>query len=523
MPTFDDLSPATSMTADRTWEAFQSKYVTAGNYAVWAQGLLEGNLKEIRDKLEQDDITPALTDLLALIEAIPTYTPGTIMGFVAPTTPDYKEVPDYTAPTMGTLVTVPDYVAPTSPTLLTIPSYDAPTLGSMLSIPTLDPIVIPDAPSSDVTFTNSEFTDTLLTSVKSKLTTDLGTNSTGLGSAETALFARETARQNAARAAAYTELTTQYSARGWDMPPGALLAKQTEVNNQSALLLSDSSSQIMAESARLAVDYNKHVLSVIVQLEDLLGRLHDSKVARDFEAAKVTVQLAFEGFKAVVEAALTEANIQKAAVEAVVANNKGVVEVFLGQLQGEIDPIKAIAGVNQSLVQAFTSEVDAAIAPVKAAVDVNDGIIKAFLGEVEGQTAPMKAIADVNQSSSAAYASGVQAASAAVQADALPEELKIKQTQLQLEDAKVKASVLSDTAKMAIEAAFRDTSMSVETLKAVALQCAQMIAASFNTVSASSSIAYQAQGSTKYDGDITTHDATTRYVADLKIQPPSYT
>lgn len=157
--------------------------------------------------------------------------------------------------------------------------------------------ILNQMPDPTILFTDDGFTGTLLTSLESRLSTDLTTNSTGLGTAEAALFARETARQNAARSAAYTELTTQYSSRGFDMPPGALLAKQTEVNNQSALLLTDSSSQIMAESARLAVDYNKHVLQSAASLIDLLGRLYDSKTLRDFEKAKTEVAINVENLK----------------------------------------------------------------------------------------------------------------------------------------------------------------------------------------------------------------------------------
>lgn len=148
-----------------------------------------------------------------------------------------------------------------------------------------------------ITADSAAFSDTLLTDLKARLVSDIATYSTGLGSAEAAMFARETARQNAARAAAYTEITTQFSARGFDMPPGALLAKQTELNNESGIRLSDSSAAVMAESARLAADYNKHTLAVSVQLLQILGNLFDNQKAREFEAQKQTAILAVEGYK----------------------------------------------------------------------------------------------------------------------------------------------------------------------------------------------------------------------------------
>jgi hypothetical protein len=143
----------------------------------------------------------------------------------------------------------------------------------------------------------ADFTNSALVALQSRLATDIATYSTGLGTAEAALFARETARQNAARSAAYTEITTQFSSRGYDLPPGALTAKQTEVNNESGIRLTDSSTAIMAESARLAVDYNKSVIAGAIQLQDILSRVFDSKEMRLFEASKASVMYEAEVFK----------------------------------------------------------------------------------------------------------------------------------------------------------------------------------------------------------------------------------
>jgi len=81
------------------------------------------------------------------------------------------------------------------------------------------------------------------------------------------------------------------------MPPGALLAKQTEMNNESSKRLADTSADVMTESARLAVEYNKTVLQEALGIVDLLGRLHDSKVMRDFEKARTQVTLDLEALK----------------------------------------------------------------------------------------------------------------------------------------------------------------------------------------------------------------------------------
>lgn len=152
-------------------------------------------------------------------------------------------------------------------------------------------------PATTITYTDNGFSDSTLTALKNRIESDLATSHTGLGTAEAALFARHEARVASSNSKALTEITTQYSSAGWDMPPGGLLAKQTEMVNEGNKRLTDVSADVMAESARLAVEYNKTVLQQAMSLVDLLGRLYDSKTMRDFEKAKTQVTLDLETLK----------------------------------------------------------------------------------------------------------------------------------------------------------------------------------------------------------------------------------
>lgn len=152
-------------------------------------------------------------------------------------------------------------------------------------------------PATTITYTDAGFSDSTLTALKNRIESDLATSHTGLGTAEAALFARHEARVASSNSKALTEITTQYSSAGWDMPPGGLLAKQTEMVNEGNKRLTDVSADVMAESARLAVEYNKTVLQQAMSLVDLLGRLYDSKTMRDFEKAKTQVTLDLETLK----------------------------------------------------------------------------------------------------------------------------------------------------------------------------------------------------------------------------------
>lgn len=190
------------------------------------------------------------------------------------------------------------------------------------------------------------FSDSLLTKIKTRLESDIQTYSTGLGATvETAMFARETARVNATRAAAYNEITTSFSSRGFDMPPGALLAKQTEVNNETSLRLTDSSGKILEETTRLALDYNKFVVTASTQLVEALARVFESQEMRAFEASKTTVLMSVEGYKTTLGMVTAKADI-------VLKEAQLALEAKARQLALEVTTLQ---GLSQSAMQIVAS------------------------------------------------------------------------------------------------------------------------------------------------------------------------
>lgn len=395
-----------------TATVLKEKYNESMAFADWAKELLTVNTDDIRNRLGTDTVLSDISAIKTAVDAIQLYTPGNAVT----------------------------YTAPDSPTYLTIPEYTPQTLGTMLAIPAVEAITIGDVPSTVVSFTNTEFTDTLLTGLKSKLLADFSTASTGLGNAEAALFSRDTARQSAARATAYAEITTQFSSRNFDVPPGAILGKQTEANNESNIRLSDASSQIMAESARLAQAWNQSALTASVQCIGLIAQTFDSKILRDFEAAKTGVQLAIEGFKSEVSVAIAKAELNKAAITATVEANAGTVQTFQAEIAGEIEPIKAIAGANQTIA--------------------------------------------------AAYGTAVQSAFAELSSQIAPEELKLKGVGVNAQIGSTKAELIAKEVSITIDAAVRQLTLEVSTLAGLAQASSQMIASSLNSVNVSASMGY---------------------------------
>lgn len=425
-PTPTDVTPSGDYARAQAWSMLLAKNQDAGNWATWAATLLNSDIADINNLLGSDIVGQNITDLAAALSAIQLYTPS------------------------GSFT----YTAPTAPTYDTVPTYVAQTLGTILDIPAVNAITVDPAPSTSMTFTNSDFTDTLLSDLKTRLSADINAYSTGLGSTvEAAMFARETARVTAERAIAYNEITTSFSSRGFDMPPGALLAKQTEMNNETSKRLTDSSGKILEESARLALDYNKHIVSVSSQLVEALSRVFDSKVVRDFEAEKTRVTLAIEGFKQEVAVALAKADINKTEITSTVAANEGTVKVFQAQ--------------------------------------------------IEGQIAPIKAIADSNQAKASAYGAEVQAATADLNAQVVPEELKLKGVDVNARIAATKADVAINQARLSIETAARQMALEVETLRGLAQSAQQMVASSLGSINTSTGFSFGGSASTRYDGNVT--------------------
>lgn len=468
-------------------EVLETKYNDASSWANYAAHILESKLGSVNAAAEDFDISNFLDEAVSAMNAIPSVTAGSIT-YSAPDAPTYDTVPSYTAPSDPSLDTI-SYSAPAAPTLDTA-VYAAPTLGTLKTLPDLNTYSAGTAPSTTVDFTNSSFTDTLLTALRTRLENDIATSNTGLGDAEAALFARETARQNAARALAYDEITTQFSSRGFDMPTGALLAKQTEVNNESAIKLSDSSSQIMAESARLAVDYNKSVISSSTQLLDLISKVFDSKIVRDFEAAKTSVEMALEEFKANIQVLVANADLEAKHLGAISAYNDSIVKSYVGEIDGEAKRINAITEINKSKLSVESEEIKAESARINALAVTNKSKSDTYASQVQANISKVSSVTESNKAISSAYAAAVSSAAADVQAQGEVERAKASAGDINSKKALGLASIAKEAAISNIDAATRKYLGEINVLQMAAQGSMQLVASALNSVSVSSTLGF---------------------------------
>lgn len=213
---------------------------------------------------------------------------------------------------------------------------------------------VPSYDAGVLTFTNDAFTDQLLTDLKQSLSDQLATPSTGLGeTVENALFARAVLRVNDERVKVYNENCDFFSSKNYDLPPGALSAKITEMTTITNDKLTDISAAILHESATLAANNNIEVLKITTSLIEVIGKLYDSGLMREFEIKKTNILQTLDAYKAKLGMYEVKGNLtSKAAqmsMEALIRAMSVEVEAFKGVAQSAAQMVaSALNGVNIS-------------------------------------------------------------------------------------------------------------------------------------------------------------------------------
>jgi hypothetical protein len=259
------------------------------------------------------------------------------------------------------------------------------------------------------------------------------------------------------------------------------LAKQTEINLESTQQLTDINAAIAAESARLAVDYNKTVLSSSASYVDIVARIFDNKIMRDFEAAKNEVMLSLEGFKASIQVLVANAELEGKYMDAISTHNESVVKTYTGEIDGAVAALEATTKTNASKVDSYESQVKAAITAVTTVTDANQATAAAYSAAVAGATADVQGQAESARSS------------------AMVDEISSRK-------AIGIAGLSKDLALANIDAATRKYLGDVQVLNSASQGAMQLVAASLNGVSASSSLGWS--GSYGYSENVTSETTT---------------
>jgi len=238
----------------------------------------------------------------------------------------------------GTALAISDHgTKPVSPIFDTAMPFVRPVLGEVNPLPSFN-------------FLTSDF-DTLRNGIISRLISTLEPGATGLDPAvEQAIYDRALGRQELANAKLYTEAEQYFSARGFELPTGALSSKLQEISIEVARNNSNLNSDILVEQAKLE---------------------------------QSNFQFAIEkGAAAVVQ--LTELSITS-----VIQYNKGTIDVFTAEAEAYKQEINSVILKIEALSKVYASEAD--VYKASAAVDNADIMAQVEIAKISLQEAMTRA------------------------------------------------------------------------------------------------------------------------------------
>lgn len=289
-----------------------------------------------------------------------------------PVFPAWQNIPMPTRPDST------EYDTPEKPTLAFL---DAPALRA-LTLPTLPTLVTRtfdetapefsvDTPETAFVWSETAYTETFVTELAAKLS-DMLTGDLGLSAEiEMALWERARERESVTALAATQAVLTDFAARGFTIPPGALAQRLDAVRQKTQDASNTVSREIAIESAKLRIEGVKFAVTNCMALEELLWKIHEARLSRQFEAARLSVELPVTVFNALVSAFnarntayATQANVFRTLIEA----DMQELEKYKVALEGQ----KLIGELNQQDIAVMTA-LDAR---------VNEAV-KLYLGEIQ--------------------------------------------------------------------------------------------------------------------------------------------
>lgn len=285
---------------------------------------------------------------------------------VAPT-PAYGAAPSVPTPgavampTMGALSFpgVPTYLSLSSPTFGGVDLHAA-FLTNFDNIPTLTLV----APTPYSYALGAEYASTLLTTLKSVLTTRMA-GGTGLNTAvEQAIWDRARSRETQIALGNESEIMRASEAMGFQLPTGVLAAQLREAQQGYYDKLSGLSRDVAIKQADLEQANLQQTITAGMALE---GQLIDYSYKLEqltFEAAKTQADNAIQVHNSQIEkykALLGAYQVYAEAYRAIISAELAKVEVYKAQIAGE----QAKADVNKTLVEQYKATIEAQMSYVE--------------------------------------------------------------------------------------------------------------------------------------------------------------
>jgi predicted nucleic acid-binding Zn-ribbon protein len=398
------------------------------------------------------DFTPVIPvevlDFVKLAPALDLPTPPSSVLPIAPVAPGISDpvIPD-----------APEVSIPEAPTVL-LPSLPSPP---SVSLPTFDAQTPFDdlvAPTNTFQFFEQAYSSALLDETKAKLLSDLANGGFGIEVAdELALFERARAREFDVSQQAVDELTRFHAARGFSIPPGDLTVAIDRAQQSLANKMSGISREIFLDRSDRFLKARQFALGQAKELENILIGFHNSIMERSLNAAKITLEMSIAVFNSLI----TRYNARVAAyqVEAQVFETKirsalTQVEIYKAQLDGarlEVDVQKLaveafnaqLAGI-QAVVNIYRTRMEAAGIQAnieRTRLEAFRGLIDAYTAQVQAKVAEFgmyKAQIDGETAKITAFESEVRAYTAQVTGAKVKADVQVANLNAEVEQARTR-------------------------------------------------------------------------------------
>lgn len=379
---------------------------------------------------------------------------------------------------------LPDAPSFSMPDLPSVQAVDLPDV-PMLELPTFDHVA-PEydltPPSNTFSWNEAQYTSELLGSAISLLQADIENGGYGIDPRdEQALWERARDREQANADGALLDLEQSIAARGFSIPPGALMAATQKAIQASRAQLSALQRDISIKRAELYVQNRQFALTTGLNAEQFMMQFHGSIQERALNASKYLVDASISaynasvaGFNARMELFRAHANVYEQRIRALLAKvdiyktqieaasmklrvNESYIELYKAQLAGinsmidiyrnQVGAVQVVAEIERLRLQGFSEKVQAYAAKVRAKSDEFGMYESAVRGEMSK--------VDLFKSQVSAFSEQVGAAkvvadveSTKINAQIASGELRLKEYAANIDKAKTQISANIDKAKM---------------------------------------------------------------------------
>jgi hypothetical protein len=290
---------------------------------------------------------------------------------------------------------------------------------SFPELPGLQQITLPEVPAlefeffsanlpentinpAEITFNWSEdpFSNEVITATTNALLNRLQ-GGTGLSpTVERAIWDRARAREEINSVRSKQQQLIEFAQSGFKRPQGSHFAALDFFMQETQNKIADLSREIAIKQAELEQSNLQYIIKTIIAHEELLYRIYQDRITRQFDSLKYTQDVAIEVFKAQLQSLGLNIEIYKAYTIA-----------FEAKLKKQL-----------ALIDTYKTEVEAQ----QLVGTINEQTIKVYLGELDG----LKTGADI-------YKTNVQAIAEQIQAEAL--KIQSFKTEVEAYSAKVEA------------------------------------------------------------------------------------